>query len=124
MNKCFLCGRLTRDPEAQQIPSGVSCAKFTLAVNRIKKGEADFFQIIAWRHTADYVLRYIKKGAAVNVIGTIQTRSYDAQDGSKRYVTEIIAEAVEGVGSRQETQEPSTDAQSGFAEVEDDSLPF
>ena len=101
MNKCFLYGRLTEDPEARAIPSGVPCCKFTLAVDRpTKDDKADFFTIIAWRKTAEFVLRWIRKGFPVNVVGTIQTRTYDAHDGGKRYVTEIIAEAVEGVGGR------------------------
>lgn len=133
MNKVFLCGRLTTEPEPQQIPSGVSCVKFRLAVNRARKNkegvrEADFFNITAWRASADFVSRYIHKGDAVIVVGTIQTRSYDAQDGTKRYVTEIIADEVESVGGRREdAQEPTqkgTDTGSGFAEVEDDRLPF
>lgn len=105
MNKAILIGNLTRDPEMRTTPSGVSCCTFTLAINRqfvnkqTGQREADFINVVAWRGQADFVARYFTKGRKMAVVGSIQTRSYDAQDGSKRYVTEVVAEEVEFVGS-------------------------
>ena len=142
MNKAILVGNLTRDPETRTTPSGVSCTTFTVACQRRfanQQGvrEADFINCVAWRQTADFVARYFTKGSRIGVEGTIQTRSYDAQDGSKRYVTEIIADNVEFCDSRPEGGRPRTDnppppseppmgypSNGGFTEVDDDELPF
>ena len=151
MNKAILVGNLTRDPETRTTPSGVSCTTFTVACQRRfanQQGvrEADFINCVAWRQTADFVARYFSKGSRIGVEGTIQTRSYDAQDGSKRYVTEVVVDNVEFVGSRNEnssrrdeapfpTAAPADNgmgfnggaaqgANRGFTEVEDDELPF
>lgn len=96
--------------------------------------EADFFNIVCWRNTAEFAARHLSKGRKIAVEGSLQTRSYDAQDGSKRYVTEVIADNVEFCDSNpntahagpQEPREPyptNRDA-AGFAEVDDDELPF
>lgn len=89
MNKAFLIGNLTRDPELRTLPSGVSVCTFTIAINRKfvnQQGvrEADFLNIVAWRQLGETCARYLSKGRKVGVTGSIQTRSYDAQDGSKR----------------------------------------
>ena len=144
MNKAFLIGNLTRDPELRTLPSGVSVCTFTIAINR-KFGnqqgvrEADFLNIVAWRQLGETCARYLSKGRKVGVTGSIQTRSYDAQDGSKRYVTEIVADDVEFLSSVQDNNqarqneavppppEPmgfAPQANGGFTEVEDDELPF
>lgn len=147
MNKVILIGNMANDPEARTTSSGISQSTFRIAVQRRfanQQGvrEADFFTIIAWRQTADFCNRYLAKGRKVAVEGTIQNRSYDAQDGSKRYVTEIIADSVEALGSRYEdggqrgynnagdpgpTPPPaprSQPASNDFTEVDDDELPF
>ena len=144
MNKVILIGNLANDPAARTTQSGISQSTFRIAVQRRfanQQGvrEADFFTIIAWRQTADFCNRYLSKGRRVAVEGSIQNRSYDAQDGSKRYVTEIIAENVEALGSRDEgsggqprprdngpTPPPAVPAPSmnDFTEVDDDELPF
>ena len=143
MNKAFLIGNLTRDPEMRTTASGTSVCTFSIAVNRRfanQQGvrEADFINIVAWRQLADLCGRYLSKGRKCAVVGSIQTRTYDAQDGSKRYVTEIIADNVEFLGSRDEGQRsgdyaaPAAPAPaphapaggSGFTEVDDDELPF
>ena len=138
MNKAILIGRLASDPEVTTTSSGISKCSFRLAVprryiNEHGERETDFLPIIAWRTTADLCGRYLAKGRQCAVEGTIQTRSYDAQDGTKRYVTEIIAESVEFLGSRdsgqQETHSDTVKkAQStfgkDFVEVHDDELPF
>ena len=136
MNKVILIGNLARDPDYRTTPSGVPMCLFTIAVTRRfanQQGvrEADFISCVAWRQQADFVHRFFTKGRKIGVVGSLQTRSYDAQDGSKRYVTEIIADSVEAVGGRedgaqnaQKAQSTAQDHQSGFTEVDDDELPF
>lgn len=97
MNKAILIGRLTKDPEMRTSSSGVSATTFTLAVNRTftnqnGEKETDFINCVAWRKQAENIAKYCVKGSQVACEGRIQTRSYDAQDGSKRYVTEVIVE--------------------------------
>ena len=136
MNKVILIGNLANDPESRTTQSGIAQCSFRLAVQRRFKGangerETDFLPVVCWRQTAEFAQRYLTKGRKVAVEGSIQTRSYDAQDGSKRYVTEIIADNVEAVGGREEgaqdaqgAQSTAQDHQSGFTEVDDDELPF
>lgn len=134
MNRVILTGRLGGDPELKQTQSGVAVCQFRLAVERKFKGadgkrETDWINIVAWRNTAEFCARYLKKGAKIGVEGMIQTRSYDAQDGSKRYVTEVVADGVEFCEGKQETGAPAqrqanSSMPAGFEEVEDDTLPF
>lgn len=130
MNKVLLIGRLANDPETRTSQGGHACCTFRLAVNRRYKNaegnrEADFISIVAWRQTAELCARYLSKGRQAAIEGSIQTRSYDAQDGSKRYVTEIIADSVEFIGdSGKANTEPQPPAQQQFTEVDDDELPF
>ena len=148
MNKAILIGNLTRDPETRTTSSGVSMCTFSLAINRrfvnkqTGQREADFINIVVWREQADLCARFLTKGRKVCVVGSIQTRSYDAQDGSKRYVTEVVADEVEFLSSPQQgsgsgsydappPQEPpaapsygGAQAATGFGDVEDDELPF
>ena len=105
MNKVILIGRLTKDPELRTIASGNATTSFTIAVNRNftnqnVEREADFINCVAWRKQAENVAKYCTKGSQVAVEGRIQTRSYDAQDGTKRYVTEVVADNVTFLGSR------------------------
>ena len=140
MNKAILIGNLTRDPETRTTASGVTMCQFTIAVNRRfvnQQGvrEADFIPIVTWRQTAELCSRYLSKGRKVAVEGVIQVRSYDAQDGSKRYITEIVADNVEFLSSPQGDRpradnpppppEPSGYAPDAdaFTDV-DDELPF
>ncbi len=101
MNKVVLIGRLTKDPELKFTPgTGTAVATFTLAVDRRvpnKSGqrEADFVPIVVWGKQAESTANYMSKGKLMGVSGRIQTRSYDAKDGTKRYVTEIVAEEVQ-----------------------------
>ena len=140
MNKAILIGNLTKDPEVRTTPNGVTVCTFSIAVNRRgtnQAGErvADFFNIVAWRQLGELCGKYLAKGRKVSVIGEIQTRSYDAKDGSKRYITEIVADEVEfltprgqdsGSGSYERAYErPSAPvAPEGFTEIDDDQLPF
>ena len=105
-NKVILGGRLTADPELKQTPNGVAVVSFSIAVNRrARSGEqpvADFFNVTAWRGTAEIVSRYFHKGSSICVVGSIQNRSWTDQNGQKRYATDIIAEEVQFVDSRGE----------------------
>ena len=97
MNKVTLLGRLTKDPELRYTSSGIATASFTIAVNRNYKNaeggyDADFIPVIVWRGLAEMLCKHLKKGARVAVSGRIQTRSYDGNDGQKRYVTEVVAD--------------------------------
>ncbi|APR02584.1 single-strand binding protein (plasmid) [Clostridium botulinum Af84] len=99
MNKVVLIGRLTKDPELKFTPgNGTAVANFTLAVDRrfSKDGqrEADFIPIVVWGKQAESTANYMSKGKLMGVSGRIQTRSYEAKDGTKRYITEVIAEEV------------------------------
>ena len=105
MNKVILIGRLARDPEMRTTASGVSVTRFTVAVSRpftAQNGErgADFINCIAWRRQAENIAKYCTKGSQVAVEGRIQTGSYDGQDGTKRYTTDIVADNVTFLGSK------------------------
>ena len=132
MNKVILIGNLATDPEAFETQSGVSRSTFRLAVqrnyaNQCGQREADFLTIVAWRKTADFCNSYLAKGRKIAVEGSIQVRSYDAEDGSKRWVTEIVADRVEALG-RARSEDPGPEAPpeygDGMTEVDDDDNPF
>ena len=104
MNKVFLIGRLTRDPELRYTGSNIPVATFSIAVNRNYSNqqgerEADFINIVVWRKQAENVKNYLTQGSQVAIDGSIQTRSYDDNNGQKRYVTEVVADNVEFLGS-------------------------
>ena len=104
MNRVVLVGRLTKDPELRTTGSGISQTRFTLAVNRRSSGndgqrEADFISCVAWRGTAEAIAKYLKKGRELAVEGRIQTGSYDAQDGTKRYTTDVVVDNFTFIGS-------------------------
>ncbi|PCX66803.1 single-stranded DNA-binding protein [Listeria monocytogenes] len=106
MNRVVLVGRLTKDPELRYTPAGVAVATFTLAVNRpFKNGqgeqEADFIQCVVWRKPAENVANFLKKGSMAGVDGRVQTRNYEGNDGKRVYVTEIVAESVQFLESKQ-----------------------
>ncbi len=143
-NKVMLGGRLTADPENRQTETGVSVTRFTVAVNRrfskdSSQQQADFFNVTAWRATADFVSKFFKKGSSIFIVGTIQNRSWTDNDGNKRYSTDIVADEVNFVDSRSENSAgsqytpdsyepsfstPGADAPK-FEEIkDDDDLPF
>ena len=114
MNKVILIGRLTRDPELRYTSSNVPTATFSIAVDRTftnqnGEREADFINIVVWRKQAENCKNYLSKGSQVAVEGRIQTRNYDAQDGTKRYVTEVICDNVTFLGSRNSNQSNNVD---------------
>ena len=104
MNKAIIIGRLTRDPEMRTTTSGTNSTTFTVAVSRNYANangerETDFINCVAWRKQAENIAKYCTKGSQVAVEGRIQTRSYDAQDGTKRYTTDVAVESFEFIGS-------------------------
>lgn len=141
MNKVILIGNLAADPESRTTQSGVQQCTLRLAVQRRfanpqGQREADFFNVVCWRQTAEFAARYLSKGRKIAVEGSIQNRSYTAQDGSKRYVTEINAEHIESLDRAPDTA-PQPAAQAPKAEPpkqmradefielpDDDELPF
>ena len=111
LNKVILCGRLTADPELKQTASGIAVVSFSLAVNRryqsksadgAQAQQADFINVVAWRQTAEFISRYFKKGSALCITGSIQTRSWQDQQGQKRYATEVVADEAMFVDSKNE----------------------
>ena len=135
MNKVILIGNLTRDPELSTTNNGVSVCRFSVAVQRrfaSNEGgnQADFFNVVVWRGQADNCHKFLKKGSKCCVVGRLQNSSYEAQDGSKRYTTDIVAEEVEFLGTKPTDAGegyPKNDAPAGGADLEpidDDSLPF
>lgn len=109
LNRVLLVGRLTRDPELRYTPAGVPVAQFGLAVQRVTKDESgdygvDFFNIVAWRRTAEYVSNYLTKGRLVSVDGRLQARSWVDQSGQKRTAIEIVAENVDGLERRPDAE--------------------
>ena len=140
MNKVILIGRMTKDPELRATQSGINKATFTLAIDRPylnQEGErdADFINCVAWRGQADNIAKYCSKGSQVAVEGRIQVRNYDAEDGTKRYVTEVIVENCTFLGSKsdnnqnesEKTEEAKPDPFEEFGDeiaLSDDDLPF
>ena len=103
MNRVVLVGRLTKDPEMRTTSSGISQTRFTIAVNRRTANqngqrEADFISCVAWRGTAETIAKYLKKGREIAVEGRLQTGSYDAQDGTKRYTTDVVVDNFTFIG--------------------------
>lgn len=109
MNKVFLIGRLTRDPELRYTSGNVPVATFSIAVNRTfananGEREADFFNIVVWRKQAENVSQFVKKGSQVAIDGRLQSRSYDDANGQKRYVTEVVADNVQFLDSKKDSE--------------------
>ena len=107
MNNVILIGRMVADPELKTTGTGISVTSFRIAVDRsyVKQGEerkADFFDIVCWRNQAEFVCRYFGKGSLIAVQGQLQSRTYQAKDGSKRYVVEVVADTISFTGERRE----------------------
>jgi single-strand DNA-binding protein len=120
MNKVLLIGRLTKDPELRYTQSGTAVASFTLAVNRrfsnqSGEREADFINCVAWEKSAEFVANYFRKGQQMALEGRLQVRSYDGNDGQRRWVTEVVAEQIEFVGSKNENGSGRQDYQNNNA---------
>ena len=139
LNKVILIGHLTADPELKTTPNGVSVTSFSIGVTRkyTKQGEqptTDFINIVAWRTTAEFIAKYFRKGQAIGICGSIQTRSYTAQDGTKRYATEVVADEATFVEKKASTSDngagtaysaPTEPTTPNWEEVSgDEELPF
>ncbi len=141
MNKVILVGNLTRDPELSTTNSGVSVCRFSLAVTRRfqnAEGErdADFINIVVWRNLAEICHKFLKKGSKCAVVGRLQTSSYEAQDGSRRYTTDVVADDVEFISTNRQNSDdgdftpsqsepkPQQKQTAELEEIDDDSLPF
>ena len=116
LNKVVLCGRLTADPELKQTQSGIAVVTFTLAVNRrfqsrtadqAQAQQADFINVVAWRQTAEFISKYFKKGSALCVTGSLQSRSWTDNNNQKRYATEVVVDEAMFVDSRNESAAPT-----------------
>ena len=149
MNKVYIIGNLTRDPETRQTTSGISVCNFSVAVNRrfvnqqTGQREVDFFNVVAWRQLGELCQQYLAKGRKVAVTGSMQSRTYQAQDGSTRTAWDLVADEVEFLSpAAMATQNanaaaapavaPNYDAppaavaapDAGMTQVDDDELPF
>lgn len=135
MNKVFLIGRLTADPEVRYTNDQKAVANYTLAVDRRAARnaeghtEADFIRCVAWEKRAEFAEKYLRKGTKIAVSGRIQTGSYTGKDGKKVYTTDVIVEEVEFAGAKQEGEPPKQTASTpadDFVNVPDDmdDLPF
>lgn len=118
MNKVFLKGRLTKDPELRYTTNDTPVATFTLAIGRREKDKTDFLNCVAWGKTGEFVSKYFVKGQEMLSVGRIQVRDYDNKEGKKVYVTEVIVEEVEFCGSK------TTEIQINAIGGPDDDLPF
>ena len=133
MNRVYLIGNLTRDPELATTTSGVSVCRFSIAVSRRFSNaegerEADFFNIVVWRAQGENCHKYLKKGSKCAVCGSLQNRSYDANDGTKRNITEIVADEVEFLSTKSNGDgiDKASDKKevADLEPIDDDSLPF
>ena len=149
LNKVILIGNLTADPELKQTPNGISVASFSIAVQRrfanrndAQAQTADFINIVAWRQQAEFICRFFKKGRPICIVGSLQSRSWTANDGSKRYATEVVVDEASFVDSKPDGNTQSAQSQyvpdsygaptfdsgvsaSKFEEAgDDDNLPF
>ena len=132
MNKVYLIGNLTRDPEVSETSSGVPFCRFSVAVNRNfanSEGnrEVDVFNITVWRGLAENCGRFLKKGSKVAIVGSLQNRTYEV-DGVKRTATDIVASEVEFLSTNRDGEgdvvKPINKDKPALTEVEDDGLPF
>lgn len=135
MNKVYMIGNLTRDPELSETSSGVAFCRFAIAVNRPFANsdgnrEVDFFNVVVWRGLAENCGKFLKKGSKVAVVGSLQNRAYEDKDKNKRTSTEIVASEVEFLstnrdGDANESVKPVTSQKPSLTEVtDDDGLPF
>ena len=130
LNKCFLLGRMTKDPEIRRTNGGTAVTSFTLAVDRDFKTngekETDFIDVVAWRNTAEFVSKYFSKGRMAIVEGRLQIRDWTDKNGNKRRTAEVVADNVYFGDSKKENKQEPEYKQADFAEIseEDGELPF
>lgn len=119
LNKVILGGRLTADPELKTTPTGISVTTFTIAVNRrfAKEGDpqqADFFNVTAWRQTAEFITRYFRKASSICVMGSIENRTWTDQQGQKHFATSIVADEAWFVDKKEEAPASLQQAQQAY----------
>ena len=139
LNKITLGGRLTADPELRQTPSGVMVTSVGLAVNRrfanredAQAQQTDFFNLVAWRGTAEFITRYFRKGSSICVVGSVQVRNYTDNQGNKRTSVDVVVDEAYFVDSKNETTvsapaeeyTPTPSTEQRFETVDDEDLPF
>lgn len=108
-NKVIIGGRLTKDIEIKQTPSGVAVTQFSVAVNRRgKDAQTDFLDCVAWRQTAEFIGKYFRKGSSICVVGNLQKREWRDKDGNKRYATEVIVDEAMFVDGKNDAQDAGT----------------
>lgn len=122
INKTIQIGRLTADPEMKFTPSGKGVCSFSLAVSKFKKDETNFFNIVAWDKTAEYVTTYLKKGSLVAIEGRLDLRTWE-KDGAKRSTVEIIAEKIQGL-EKKPADQPAQTQQAPAEAHSDEDVPF
>ena len=120
MNKVILVGRLTTDPEVKQTPSNIPVCSFSVACDRRFKNQngerqSDFINCVAWRQQATLLGNYFHKGSRIAVVGSLQSRSYDDQNGQKRYVTEVVVDEIEFIDTKSDSNGYSNASQSAPA---------
>lgn len=138
LNKVILMGRLTKDPELRYTPNNIPVCSYTIAVDRnyARQGEqrqTDFIPVVSWRSNAEFVSKYFSKGKMIIVVGSLQVRTWDDQEGKRHYITEVIAEETYFGESKRDAEnrmnialddDHSRDIE-GFTPIEgDDELPF
>ena len=123
MNTVVLVGRTTKDPSISYTPSQTAVAKFNLAVRRDRAEGADFPSITAFGKLAETIEKYVHKGDKIGVMGHIQTSSYE-KDGQKIYTTDVIAEKIEFLNSKSDTQEAPESPHDGFNKLTNEDIPF
>jgi single-strand DNA-binding protein len=128
MNTVVLMGRLTKDPDVRRTNDGTAIGRFTLAVDRMKKDEADFIGCVTFGKTAEFAEKYLRKGTKICGSGRIQTGSYTNKDGQKVYTTDVILERLEFAESKASAQPEAKPDGDGFMDIPDDvddaGLPF
>ena len=123
LNRVILMGRLVSDPELKTTNTGLSVTSFRIAVDRsyVKSGEerkADFFDIVCWRNSAEFVCRYFSKGSMIAIDGQLQSRTYQAKDGTNRYVVEVVASSVSFTGEHRNDDKKQQPANNGNRQPE------
>lgn len=125
MNNVTLIGRLTKDVELRYTQSNTAVCQFNVAVDRRFKSEgqptADFIPVVAWKQTAEFISKYFKKGSRIAIVGRIQTRSYEGENGKKCFITEVVADNVEFCESK---KADFSTTEAGYNDGADEDCPF
>lgn len=129
MNECQLIGRLTKDPELKTTPQGTAVVSFTLAVERkFNREKVDFIDIVAWRQTAEHISRYFRKGNRMGLVGSIQTRNWEDNNGNHRKAVEVVAESAYFADGKKEGEagapQSDTYAPADPNDFDDSQVPF